>query len=101
MPRTTPLTSTLARALTGRGKAAAAVVGAAAALAGAGTASAATVASTPHASVHAAPAALAKRGGGVLATPAAASLTSGVDRPTRAAPPAAKPAAPAAILGIC
>ena len=55
MPRTTPLTTTMARALAGRGKAAAAAVAAAAVLGGAGTASAATIAgasSAPHEAAH-------------------------------------------------
>jgi hypothetical protein len=107
MPRTPRFTSTtLARALAGRGKFAAAGVGVAAVLAGAGSASAATVTTTPHAPADARPAALAGHRSGPLAAPATGALApvhaAAAAQPAPAAAgssgpaaAAAKPAAPA------
>jgi hypothetical protein len=96
MPRTPRFTSTLARALAGRGKFAAAGVGVAAVLAGAGSASAATVTTTPHAAAAARPAALAGARSGALATPASGVLALGHSAPAPASQPAAAAATPSA-----
>jgi hypothetical protein len=102
MPRTPRFTSTLARALAGRGKFAAAGVGVAAVLAGAGSASAATLTTAPHAPAAARPAALAGTRSGALASPASGVLALGHSTPvpppaaSQPAPAAAQPSAPAA-----